>query len=70
MKEISREKEEWLKEIGAKEFKEPMKYHLGTNWLYSERYIKETPLEELKARYNQKLIKEGEPIIDDTDLDR
>lgn len=59
MKEISREKLEWLKEIGAREFEEPMKYSVGVNWLYSEKHIIETPLEELKARYNQRLIKGG-----------
>lgn len=70
MKEISREKLEWLKEIGAKEFEEPMKYSVGANWLYSEKYIIETPLKELKSRYDQRLIKDGEPAIDDTNLDK
>lgn len=70
MKEISNEKLGWLKEIGVKEFKEPMKYYLGTNWLYSEEYIRNTPLEELKAKYDMRLIEEGEPIVNDADLDR
>lgn len=59
IKKLSREKQEWLQEIGAKEFKEPMKYSVGGNWLYSEEYIKNTPLEELKARYDMQLIKKG-----------
>ena len=45
------EKLDWLKEIGAKEFEEPMKYCVGTNCLYSEKYIRETPLEKLKIEH-------------------
>ncbi|MCD8348791.1 MAG: hypothetical protein LUD16_12805 [Lachnospiraceae bacterium] len=50
------EKKEWLREIGAAEFPEPVKYiysfpeYRGAFNL-SERYIDETPLEELKAQY-------------------
>lgn len=46
----------WLESIGAKEFPEPIKYtytfpgYTGAFNL-SERYIEETPLEELKVQY-------------------
>jgi hypothetical protein len=46
---ISEEKLKWMKEVGIQEFARPMKYHIY-GWLLSEEYIKETPLEELKAR--------------------
>lgn len=61
MKTISKEKKEWMKEVGIKEFKRPMKYYLGSNWLFSEKYLKETPLEEIKAKVNFNLIEPGEP---------
>lgn len=70
MNEISREKLEWMQEVGIKKFEEPMKYYSGTNLLYSESYIKNTSLEELKAKYDLRLIKEGEPKANDTNLDR
>lgn len=66
--EISKEKLEWMKEVGIKEFAKPMKYHAGTNWLYSEEYIKNTPLEELKRKYDKRLVNLGEPTIDDSDV--
>jgi hypothetical protein len=46
---ISEEKRKWMEEVGIREFKHPMKYHIY-GWLLSEEYIKETPLEELQAR--------------------
>ncbi|MFG6384716.1 MAG: hypothetical protein K1V96_10730 [Lachnospiraceae bacterium] len=52
------EKMVWLESIGAKAFPEPIKYvytfpgYSGAFNL-SERYVEETSLEELKARYNQ-----------------
>ncbi len=55
---MEKEKEEWLKTIGAKEFPEPIKWvysfpeYEGTFNL-SERYVKETPLGELKDQYMQ-----------------
>ena len=55
---MEKEKEEWLKTIGAKEFPEPIKWvysfpeYEGTFNL-SERYVKETPLDELKDQYMQ-----------------
>lgn len=48
---VSQEKLEWLKEIGAKEFEEPMKYCIGLNYLLSEKYINDTPLDKLKTDY-------------------
>ncbi len=53
---MEKEKEEWLKTIGAKEFPEPIEWvysfpeYEGTFNL-SERYVKETPLNELKDQY-------------------
>ncbi|MFQ8681860.1 hypothetical protein [Enterocloster sp.] len=53
---MEKEKKEWLKTIGAKAFPEPIKWvysfpeYEGTFNL-SERYVKETPLDELKAQY-------------------
>lgn len=46
---ISEEKRKWMQEVGIKEFNRPMKYYIY-GWVLSEEYIKETPLEELKAR--------------------
>lgn len=67
-KSISKEKLEWMEEIGIKEFDKPMKYHAGVNWLYSEEYIKNTPLEELKRKYDKRLVELGEPTINDSDV--
>ena len=55
---MDKEKQEWLKSIGAGEFPEPVKYiytfpgYKGAFNL-SERYLEETPLEELKAQYQK-----------------
>ena len=55
---VDEEKERWLKSIGAAEFPEPVKYiysfpeYRGAFNL-SERYVKETSLEELKAQYQR-----------------
>ena len=52
---MDEEKKAWLKSIGAAEFPEPVKYiytfpeYRGAFNL-SERYLEETPLEELKAQ--------------------
>lgn len=56
---ISQEKLDWMKEAGIREFPIPPKYYAGTNFVYTEKYIAETPLSELKARYNRKLIRWG-----------
>lgn len=55
---MDKEKREWLKSIGAGEFSEPVKYIYtfpGYNGAFnlSERYLEETPLEELKAQYQK-----------------
>lgn len=55
---MEKEKAEWLKSIGAKEFPEPIKYVYtfpGYNGAFnlSERYVEETELEELKAQYEK-----------------
>lgn len=52
---ISEEKRQWMEEVGIKEFHKPMKYHSRYNQLYSEEYIANTSLEELKARYEESL---------------
>lgn len=55
---VEQEKRDWLKSIGAAEFPEPVKYiytfpeYKGAFNL-SERYVDETPLEELKAQYQK-----------------
>ncbi|KIP21098.1 hypothetical protein JV16_01592 [Anoxybacillus ayderensis] len=48
---LPEEKLQWMKAVGIKEFPQPMKYHYGTAWVLSEQYIRETPLEKLKARF-------------------
>jgi hypothetical protein len=54
-----------MEKVGMKEFEEPMKYRLGTNMVYSEKYIKETPLEVLKVKYNKIIAnKDIAPIND------
>ena len=58
MRKIDREKQKWLKSIGAAKFPEPVKYiysfpeYKGAFNL-SERYVEETPLEELKVQYQK-----------------
>ena len=68
------QKECWLDSIGAKSFPEPIKYTYtfpGYNGAFnlSERYIEETPLEELKAQYeaNRKYV--GEVISERKEQD-
>ena len=67
---MDEQKKAWLREIGAAEFPEPIKYIYtfpGYNGAFnlSERYIEETTLEELKTQYQknksrvEKLIKAG-----------
>jgi hypothetical protein len=56
MEGISEEKRQWMKEVGMKEFDKPIKYYIGVNHLYSVEYIKNTPLEELKEKYDEELI--------------
>ncbi|MCD7862397.1 MAG: hypothetical protein LUG61_02515 [Lachnospiraceae bacterium] len=67
---MDKEKEEWLSRIGAKPFPEPIKYiysfkDYGGAFNLSERYIEETPIEELEAQYQknkeyvQKIIEAG-----------
>lgn len=49
--QLSEEKLVWLEEVGAREFVRPMKWHIDGHHFYSEEYIKNTPLEELKKKY-------------------
>lgn len=58
---MEKEKAEWLKSIGAKEFPEPIKYvytfpGYGGAFNLSERYIEETDLEELKTQYEKNKV--------------
>lgn len=58
---MDEKKKAWLKSIGAGEFTEPVKYiytfpgYKGAFNL-SERYLEETPLEELKAQYQKNKV--------------
>lgn len=54
---ISEEKLQWMKEKGFKKFKNPMVYSLGNNHVFSEEYIAITPLEELRAKFDDKLVR-------------
>jgi len=49
------EKVIWMQEVGIKEFARPMKYYTKFGQLYSEEYIRNTPLEKLKAGYERSL---------------
>ncbi|WP_018249817.1 hypothetical protein [Orenia marismortui] len=51
--DISKEKLEWMEEVGMKRFDEPMEYHLFGH-IFSEGYLKRTPLEVLKERHGDK----------------
>lgn len=48
--ESFKEKLMWMKEVGIKEFREPPKYY-RTDEVFTEKYIKETPLKILKERF-------------------
>lgn len=54
------EKRKWMKEVGIKEFDRPMKYYYGAAWIFSEEYMRETSLEELKARLED--VKKDKPF--------
>ena len=47
---IEPEKLAWMREMEMKEFEYPAKYHVR-GWCMSEEFIKNTPLETLKERY-------------------
>lgn len=48
---IPEETREWLKSIGAREFKDPMKWHDQYGNLFSEEYLRVTPLDKIQAGY-------------------
>lgn len=63
--QLDREKREWLQSIGAMEFPEPIKFvytfpNYNGAFNLTERYVRETPLEELKKQYikNEAYVKE------------
>lgn len=67
---ISQEKLDWMESVGIIELKQPMKF-LATRkeMMYSEDYLKNTPLEKIKAGYERALPKLGQtkgiaPLID------
>jgi hypothetical protein len=50
--DISQEKLDWLKSIGAKKFEHPMTWSASHGKeLYSDEYLVETPLEVLKVKH-------------------
>lgn len=55
--ELSEEKIKWLEEIRAFEFKNPVIYGIpkenGVSYTLSEKYLKETPVDELKKNYKR-----------------
>lgn len=51
--EIPEDKREWLKSVGMKEFEHPMKWADHNNTMFSEEYIRKTPLDEIKAGYER-----------------
>lgn len=54
--EISEEKRKWMESVGIVELKQPMKFWAPDNeMLYSEDYLKNTPLEEIQAGYERTL---------------
>ncbi|MFE9279382.1 hypothetical protein ACPC37_34765 [Streptomyces griseoincarnatus] len=54
--EISEEKRMWMESVGIVELKQPMKFWAPDNeMLYSEDYLKNTPLEEIQAGYERTL---------------
>ncbi len=62
---MDREKREWLQSIGAMEFPEPIMFvytfpNYNGAFNLTERYVRETPLEELKKQYikNEAYVKE------------
>ncbi|MNJ25421.1 hypothetical protein D3C77_198660 [compost metagenome] len=57
MGNISQDKLDWMNEVGIKEFDKPMKYRSKFGHLYSEEYIKNTPLEKIQAGYERALPK-------------
>ena len=60
---IGEEKIEWLKSIAATEIDEPWAYYAYTgerelpDEYFSVKYLKETPLEKLKATFDSHVIK-------------
>lgn len=50
-KDRMQEKKEWLESIGAREFAHPMKWHDPNGILFSDEYLKNTPLDQIRAGY-------------------
>lgn len=51
---ISIEKQNWMQEVDIKKFDKPMLYYYKDEMLYSEEYIANTPLDELKEKFNER----------------
>lgn len=55
---MDKEKQDWMKEVGIRELDKPYKYACwmhGTVMHYSEEYIENTSLDELKALYQRNI---------------
>jgi len=63
MSNISEEKRKWMLEVGMKEFERPMKFYIGDNNLFSEEYIKNTPLKVLKEKLDDDQISNRDVIF-------
>jgi hypothetical protein len=51
---MDKSKKNWMKKVGIREVNRPLKYiSTETGMMYSEEYIKETPLDELKAKFEK-----------------
>lgn len=58
---IGQEKLDWMDDVGFIELKQPIKYlATGSGMLYSEDYLKNTPLEDIKAGYERTLKRKSE----------
>ena len=70
MEGLSKEKLKWMKEAGVEEFAKPMKYFQGMDHLFSEDYIKNTPLEILQERHGKRTLKNISRFSDGKEINR
>jgi hypothetical protein len=57
---ISQEKLDWMNDVGIRELDRAFKYYLPfTGMFYSEEYLKNTPLEEIKAGHERTVVRES-----------
>lgn len=55
----------WMESVGIRKFNEPQEYWNGLNFTYSKKYLRDTPLEVLKKRFDVRDINAGEQIEND-----